>query len=111
MIAHITLPNVTHDGLPASLSKELITGKVRDELGYDGVIITDALMMRAVTNNYTSGEAAVLALEAGNDILLMPWDYREAFDGVLQAVREGRISQSRLNESVLRILKLKAGRS
>ena len=108
MTAHITLPNVTHDGFPASFSRELITEKLRDELGYDGVIISDALMMRAVTDSYTSAEAAVLAFEAGNDILLMPWDYREAFDGVLQAVREGRISSSRLEESVRRILNLKA---
>ena len=107
MTAHISLPNVSHDGLPASFSRELITEKLRNELGYDGIVISDALMMKAVTDSYTSALAAVLAFEAGNDILLMPWDYREAFDGVLQAVREGRISSSRLDESVRRILKLK----
>ncbi|MBR1673301.1 MAG: glycoside hydrolase family 3 protein [Fretibacterium sp.] len=107
MVAHITLPKVTHDGLPASLSRELITGKLREELGYDGVVITDALMMGAVAKNYTPAEAAVLAVEAGNDILLIPWDYQEAFNGVLDAVQSGRISEGRLDGSVLRILKLK----
>lgn len=107
MVAHITLPNVTSDGLPASLSRELITGKLRGELGYDGLVITDALAMGAIVKAYGSAEASVMAFEAGNDILLMPWDYREAFDGVLQAVREGRISEARLDESVRRILELK----
>jgi len=107
MVAHITFPKITSDGLPATLSKELITGKLRGELGYDGLIITDALTMGAIVDSYGSAEASVMAFEAGNDILLMPWDYREAFDGVLQAVREGQISESRLDESVRRILKLK----
>ena len=93
--------------MPATLSKELVTRKLREELGYDGVIITDALNMNAIRKTYSPAEAAVLAFEAGNDILLMPHDYIEAFDGVLQAVKEGRISEKRLNESVLRILKLK----
>ncbi len=107
MVAHISLPNVTGDGLPASLSKELVTGKLRGELGYDGLVITDALSMGAIVHAYGSAEAAILAFEAGNDILLMPWDYREAFDGVLQAVRSGRISEERLDESVRRILRIK----
>ena len=109
MTAHITLKNVTTDGLPATLSKELVTGKLRGELGYGGVIVTDAMMMGAIVQSYPSGEAAVMALEAGNDILLLPWDYREAFNGVLAAVREGRISEARLDESVRRILNLKRG--
>lgn len=107
MAAHITMKNVTHDGLPASLSHEIITGKLRGELGYDGVIITDAMDMGAIAKNYTSSEAAVLALEAGNDIILMPWDYREAFRGVIEAVKSGRISEARIDESVMRILRLK----
>ncbi len=108
MSAHITMKNVTHDNLPASLSREIITGKLRNELGYDGVIITDAISMGAISKNYASSEAAILAIEAGNDIVLMPWDYKEAFDGVVNAVKNGRISEKRINESVLRILKLKA---
>lgn len=107
MTAHITMKGVTDDGLPASLSREVVTLKLRDELGYEGVIITDAFNMGAIQKNYSSSEAAILALEAGNDIILMPYDYREAFDGVLEAVRSGRISETRLNESVMRILTLK----
>ena len=107
MIAHITLPEITGDGLPASLSKELITGKLREELGYDGLVVTDALAMGAVANTYSSAEAAVLAFDAGADILLLPYDYVKAYEGVLEAVKSGRISESRLDESVLRILELK----
>ena len=107
MTAHITMKNITTDNLPASLSREMVTGKLRNELGYDGVIITDAMNMGAVAKNYTSSEAAVLALEAGNDIILMPFDYREAFDGIIEAVKSGKISEARINESVLRILRLK----
>ena len=107
MIAHVTIKNITGDDLPASLSKELVTGKLRDELKYGGIIITDSLAMGAITEHYDPAEAAVLAIEAGNDMLLMPYDYVSAFNGVLNAVRSGRISESRLDESVRRILKLK----
>ena len=107
MIAHITMKKVTRDGLPATLSRTIITDKLRKELGYDGVVITDALNMGAINDNYTSSEAAVLAIEAGCDILLMPYDYREAFDGVIKAVESGRISEARIDESVKRIMKLK----
>ena len=105
MTAHITMKNI--DNMPATLSHELVTNKLRNELGYGGVIISDAMMMKAITDNYSSSEAAVLALEAGNDIILMPYDYIEAFEGVLSAVKSGRISEERLNESVMRILNLK----
>lgn len=107
MTAHITLKNITRDNLPASLSRELLTEKLRSELGYDGVIITDAMMMGAVKDNYTSSEAAVLAIEAGCDIILMPYNYTEAFNGILDAVKSGRISESRIDESVKRIMNLK----
>ncbi|MBQ7154352.1 MAG: DUF3459 domain-containing protein [Synergistaceae bacterium] len=107
MVAHITMKDVTSDNLPATLSHELITGKLRGELGYDGVVIADALMMKAISNHYTSAEAAVLALETGCDILLMPQDYREAFDGIVAAIEDGRITEARIDESVNRIMKLK----
>ena len=107
MTAHITMKNITGNNLPASLSREIVTEKLRKELGYDGVIITDAFNMGAVAKNYSSSEAAVLAIEAGNDIVLMPYDYREAFDGIMNAVKSGRISEARINESVKRIMRLK----
>lgn len=107
MVAHISLPNVTDDGLPASLSGELIKGKLRGELGYDGVIITDSLAMGAIAQEYSSADCAVMALDAGVDILLMPEDYAAAFEGVVQAVEEGRLSMERIDESVARVLELK----
>ena len=106
MTAHVTLESISGER-PATLTSEIITGKLRDELGYKGVIITDALMMKAICDHYSSVEAAVLAIEAGNDILLMPDDYISAFNAILNAVKSGRISERRLDESVLRILDLK----
>lgn len=107
MTAHITTPNVTGNDLPASLSYEILTEKLRGELGYDGVICTDALEMQAITKYYGNGEAAVMALSAGADILLIPADLEEAFDAVMEAVQNGTISEERLDESVTRILTLK----
>lgn len=108
MVSHITAVNVTSDKLPTSMSETMITGKLRNELGYDGVIITDAMAMGAVADNYTSAEAAVTAVKAGVDIVLMPQNLDEAFNGVMNAVTDGEISMERLDESVMRILKLKA---
>ena len=107
MTAHITLLNVTNDGLPATLSKEILTTKLRNELGYKGLLITDAMNMGAIHEHYSSSEAALLAIEAGNDILLMPYDYKAAFNALVSAVNSGRISEERINESVLKILALK----
>ena len=106
MIAHVTCTAIDTD-YPASLSKKLITDKLRGELGYKGVVLSDALDMGAIEKNYGSGEASVLAFEAGNDIILMPKDFHAGYEAVLEAVRSGRISKERLNESVLRILQLK----
>ena len=107
MTAHITTPNATTDGLPASLSYTMITERLRGELGFQGVIVTDALEMSAIKNHFTPAESAVAALRAGVDVLLMPSDLRAAFDGVVQAVEDGTLSEERLNESVRRILTLK----
>lgn len=107
MTGHISTPNVTGNELPASLSPQMTTEILRGELGYDGLVITDALNMKAVSDQYTSGEACIMALEAGADMLLMPADFTAAYEGVLSAVYEGRITEERLNESVVRILKVK----
>lgn len=107
MAAHISTPYITGDGLPASLSPTMLTDKLRGELGYDGVIITDSLAMGAITQNYSSAESSVLAFTAGADLLLMPYDYIAAYEGILSAVQNGEISMARLDESVLRILRLK----
>ena len=107
MTAHITTPNATQDGLPASLSYTMLTERLRGELGFTGVICTDSLSMQAIRDHYSAAEAAVAALNAGADLLLMPPDLPEAFEGVLEAVQNGTISEERLNESVRRILMLK----
>lgn len=107
MMGHISLPNILNSQLPASLSYDMVTGVLRRELQFNGVIITDALNMGAISANYSSGEAAVMAIEAGVDMLLMPADFHSAYEAVLGAVREGRISEERINESVLRIIRMK----
>lgn len=108
MVSHITAVNVTSDKLPTSMSETMITGKLRNELGYDGVIITDAMAMGAVADNYTSAEAAVTAVKAGADIILMPESLEKSFNAVLNAVNSGEISISRIEESAKRVLTLKA---
>lgn len=107
MVAHITVPKVTDDGLPSSLSKEMITDRLRGQLGYDGIVITDALDMGAIVNQYSPTESVVEAFNAGADILLMPANFREAYDGLVDAIERGDISEEKLDESVLKILHLK----
>lgn len=107
MVAHITTPNATSDGLPASLSYEMITEKLRRELRFQRLVVTDSLAMEAITDSYSAAEASLMAFQAGADVLLMPADLGEAYDALLAAVQDGTISQERLDESVLRILQLK----
>lgn len=106
MMGHMTMANV--DGLPASVSKTMITDELRGKLGYDGVVVTDALGMGAVANMYGSADLAVRVLQAGGDILLMPADFYSAVQGVENAVANGTLTEERIDESVRRILKLKA---
>ena len=107
MMGHISLPNVLDDETPASLSYEIVTEILREKLQFNGIIITDALNMGAIAQNYSSGEAAVMAVEAGVDMLLMPADFKTAYETLINSVQEGRISEERINESVLRILQTK----
>jgi beta-N-acetylhexosaminidase len=107
MSAHVALPNVTGDKLPATLSHLMLTDKLRGELGFQGVIITDAMGMKAVSDRYSSGESAVMTLQAGADIVLMPENLPEAFEAVLSAVENGTLPESRIDESVRRILALR----
>ena len=106
MAGHIKTPNATTDGLPASLSGEML-GILREELGYDGIIITDAMNMGAITDAYGSGESAVMAVQAGVDIVLMPADLAEAAEALTEAIETGRISEERVNEALWHILSLK----
>ena len=107
MAGHISLPNVLNDQTPASLSYEIVTELLRKKMQFNGIIITDALNMGAISQHYSSGEAAVMAVDAGVDMLLMPADFYAAYKALLNAVQEGRISQERIDESVLRILQTK----
>ncbi len=109
MAAHISLPNVTGNDVPASLSEEIIDGILRGEMGYDGIVITDALNMGAIVQEYSSAETAVKALQAGADLLLMPEDFAAAYQGVLDAVANGSLSEERIDESLRRILRVKLG--
>ena len=107
MVGHFTIPSITGEDTPASLSKEIMTELLRDEMGYEGVIITDALNMKAITEKYASDEACIAALEAGADMLLMPEDFELAYNGLLSAVQEGKISEARINDSLSKIYKIK----
>lgn len=107
MVAHIAAPTVTGTDVPSTMSPVIVQEKLREELGYDGLIITDAVEMGAITRKYNSSQAAVGAVKAGVDIILMPADFLQAFDGLVRAVEEGEISEDRIDESVFRILSLK----
>ncbi len=107
MVSHISCPNVTGDNTPATLSKMMITDILRNDMGFDGMVITDALNMGAVTAQYRSADAAVAAINAGVDMLLMPEDFQSAYQGVLGAVQNGTLTEERIDESVRRILKVK----
>ncbi len=107
MMGHISLPNVLGNDTPATLSPEIVTGLLREKLGYNGIIITDAMRMSAVTRMYGASEAAVMAVRAGCDMVLMPEDFEAAYNGVLDAVKSGEIPQERIEESLMRIYRVK----
>ena len=108
MVSHLSYPNVTGSDTPADLSSSIVTDILRDKLEYQNVIITDSHSMASITDHYSAGEAAVMALASGCDMILMPSDLQAAFDAVKAAVADGTLSQARIDESVLRILTVKA---
>ncbi len=110
MSAHIQFPSLDPSGEPATLSKPIITGKLRGELGYDGVVITDSLQMQGVRELHSDAEIPVLALKAGVDQLLMPMHLDVAIKAVLAAVKSGDLPMERIDQSVKRVLKLKLKR-
>lgn len=107
MAAHIALPKVTGEDTPCSLSYQMITEILRGDLGYEGLVITDALNMGAIAETYDPGEAALMAVEAGVDLLLMPEDMDEAYAAIYEAVQGGEVTEERIDESVRRILEVK----
>lgn len=108
MTAHLMVPALDDSGDPATLSRPILTGILRERLGYDGVVVTDSLGMEGVRTKYGDDRVPVLALKAGVDQLLNPPDLDLAFNAVLAAVRGGELTEARLDASILRILRLKA---
>lgn len=107
MVGHLSAPALTGDNTPCSLSSAVVTDILRNEMNYDGVIISDALNMSAITEYYESDQAAIHALRAGCDMLLMPENFEKAYNGVIQAVQDGTISEERINDSLRRIYRIK----
>lgn len=121
MTGHVTFPKIddtkviskkdgTEISLPATLSHKVLTGLMREEMGYEGVIITDALNMRAITDHFGAVDAVIRSVHAGTDIILMPVGLEEVVDGLLEAVETGEITEERIEQSVKRILTLKLNR-
>ena len=107
MVAHISAPKVTSNEDPCTLSHLMVSEKLRGELGFKGVVVTDAMEMGAIVQNYPADEAVLRAIEAGCDIILGVKDFPAACQAVLDAVKSGRLSESRIDESVRRILTLR----
>ncbi|WP_078900741.1 glycoside hydrolase family 3 protein [Streptomyces sp. SBT349] len=107
MSGHLQFPELDPTGAPATLSEPIMTGLLREELGYDGVVITDSLGMAGVRESYPDAEVPVRALQAGVDLLLMPPDLEVAHGAVLDAVASGELTEERIDESVRRVLTLK----
>ena len=107
MVSHLSVPAVTGDDTPADLSEKLVTELLRNTLHFQNVVITDAQNMGSIAQNYSSAEAAVAALRAGVDMVLMPQDLQGAYDGVTKAIADGVLTEDRIDRSVLRILNVK----
>ena len=111
MVTGASYPNVDGDDTPACLSEKMVTDQLRNHLGFDGIILTDALNTSAITKFYSADEAAVAAIKAGADMIYLPEDFKKEYEGVKKAVEAGTISEDRINESLRRIYKIKyAGR-
>lgn len=107
MVSHMAASALTGDNEPSIFSRTLVTGILREQMGFQGVIITDALDMGAISQYYAADEASIMAVLAGCDMLLMPEDYEKAYTGVLEAVRSGNIDEERINDSLRRIYRIK----
>lgn len=108
LVGHIAVPNLTGDDVPASVSRKLTGDLLRGELGFGGLVSTDAMNMQGLTSRYGQGEAAVRAIQAGADILLQPTDIPAVLDAVTRAVADGRLTEARIDQSVRRLLEAKS---
>ena len=107
MTAHIAVPAISGETIPATVSHRVLTGLLRAEMGFDGIVFTDAMDMAAVSRLFPRGEAAVRAVLAGADVILMPNDVKQAIDAIVLAIDERRLTEGRVDESVRRLLRLK----
>lgn len=107
MVSHMAAPSLAGDNTPCSMSSAVVTDILRRELHFNGVIITDSMSVAAISDYYDAGDAAVQALRAGCDMILMPEDFEKAYNGVLEAVRNGEISEERINDSLRRVYRIK----
>ena len=107
MVGNMAIQSLTGDKTPCSLSDKVVTGILRQQLQYDGLVITDMLSDKAITDFYSSKEAAIMALKAGCDMILCPESFEEAYEGVLAAVKDGTISEDRVNDSLRRVYRIK----
>jgi len=108
MVGHISVPAIdTASGIPGTVSPSITTRLLKDELKFDGLIVTDAMVMQGVAKNYAPGQAAVMAIKAGIDLVLMPVNVDLSVDAIVAAVNRGEISQSRIDYSVRKLLQMK----
>jgi beta-N-acetylhexosaminidase len=107
MTAHMAVPAYESEDIPATVSRKVLTGLLRDGMNFSGLIVTDAMDMQGLTKQFPGGEAAIRALQAGADVLLMTPNPEEAINAVAAAVKERRLSEKRINESALRVLMAK----
>jgi beta-N-acetylhexosaminidase len=108
MTAHLAVPALEPENEPATVSSKIITGVLKEELGFHGIVVTDAMDMEGLASLYDTAEASTRAIEAGADVLLMPKKAEDAINGVMAAVQHGRISRQRIDESVAKVLAAKA---
>ncbi|MFP1694722.1 glycoside hydrolase family 3 protein [Gardnerella greenwoodii] len=107
MVSHVSYPKITGDDTPASMSEMIVTGLARKKLGYNGILISDSLGMGAISLRYAPSSAAITGIKAGLDMLLSPANLRQAYYSVVNAVRRGEIPESRIDDSVKRIIAVK----
>ncbi len=110
MVSHVSVSQITGRELPASLSDLIVSDILKNELGFENAVITDALNMKGITKFYDADEAAIMAIQAGDDILLMPDDFEAACKGVIEAVKDGSLEEEKIDRAVARILKVKIRR-
>ncbi len=107
MVGHFAVPDITGDNMPCSMSKAVMTDLLRTDMGYDGIIITDACNAESISQYYGADEIAIKSLKAGADMIFMPEDFELAFQGVVEAVQDGTIDERRIDDSLARVYKVK----